>query len=696
MNNLTIGQKLTLSFLTLVILILVTGSAGYYGITQLNERLAYVTGPAWDTADGAMEGTIAVQQQMNAILEIVQGKEPERYEQQIQKALIFGQQAFDRVFESELLEAGVITNLKKQVSGYQDLRDPILAKNEEFQEYDRQLRASFETFRSLMVQVEEFGDGAVEELENNPDTPITWDSGLGLRWSAADGGMEASIFLLERFYFYQLILSKPEDLSTYEARLDESLQNLRSRMSELINHPLFYQTIPDSDETYSQALAAQLAQHEQVFSRALTSFKELYLLKLNYDQKATNLLELTEEVEELGDATVENELERVQQLGDFTTQLLLGATATAIVLAIVLTYVLVKTNTRLLRQLVENLNSASEQLAEASQQIAHSSNRVASAASQQAVSVEETSASLSEISGQVRDNSNSASNVAEAVVHMTQMVKQNDEKTKLSTQYSHEARLAAERGTSAGNDITQSMQEIQVGSDRISAIIEVIDSITQQTKMLATNAAIEAARAGSHGKGFAVVADEVSTLAENSKKAAREIGGLIQESNRKSQEGGQLAALGVKALEEILERNIQFSEFISEIEASSSEQTDRIQEIDTLTQEIKTSSSQQALSVEQVLRAVDEMNHSIQETASYAEETASIAEELSAQADLLRDLVAQISRIVGTKIVSSTVTAASSIGQLPDESLSQALTSQGPPSNRLQNRNLIPMRENTL
>ena len=164
--------------------------------------------------------------------------------------------------------------------------------------------------------------------------------------------MEASIFLLKHVCLYQLILSKPEDLSTHEVRLDESLQNLRSRMSELINHPVFKfsaivnqsQTIPDSYETYSQALAAQLAQHEQVFSRALTSFKELYLLKLNYDQKATNLLKLTEKVEELGDATVENELERVQQLGDFTTQLLLSATASAIVL----TYVLVKTNTRLL------------------------------------------------------------------------------------------------------------------------------------------------------------------------------------------------------------------------------------------------------------------------------------------------------------------------------------------------------------
>ena len=62
MNNLTIGQKLTLSFLTLVILILVIGSAGYYGIAPLNERLAYVTGPAWDIADGAIEGTVTVQQ----------------------------------------------------------------------------------------------------------------------------------------------------------------------------------------------------------------------------------------------------------------------------------------------------------------------------------------------------------------------------------------------------------------------------------------------------------------------------------------------------------------------------------------------------------------------------------------------------------------------------------------------------------
>ena len=62
-----------------MILILVTGS-GDYGITQLNERLAYVTGPAWNTVDGAMEDhrSSATDERY---LEIVQGREPERYEQ---------------------------------------------------------------------------------------------------------------------------------------------------------------------------------------------------------------------------------------------------------------------------------------------------------------------------------------------------------------------------------------------------------------------------------------------------------------------------------------------------------------------------------------------------------------------------------------------------------------------------------------
>lgn len=89
------------------------------------------------------------------------------------------------------------------------------------------------------------------------------------------------------------------------------------------------------------------------------------------------------------------------------------------------------------------------------------------------------------------------------------------------------------RQSNATNDITnyvvQNITALEVKSHAISAIIQVINEIADQTNLLALNASIEAARAGEAGRGFSVVADEIRKLAEQSIKAANEIGSVITE-----------------------------------------------------------------------------------------------------------------------------------------------------------------------
>ncbi len=81
----------------------------------------------------------------------------------------------------------------------------------------------------------------------------------------------------------------------------------------------------------------------------------------------------------------------------------------------------------------------------------------------------------------------------------------------------------------------KSLERLQNLSRNIQGITEVINSVAEQTNLLALNAAIEAARAGEHGRGFAVVADEVRTLANKTTQATAEIDHMLSENQHQAE-----------------------------------------------------------------------------------------------------------------------------------------------------------------
>jgi len=233
------------------------------------------------------------------------------------------------------------------------------------------------------------------------------------------------------------------------------------------------------------------------------------------------------------------------------------------------------------------INSASNQVSTGSKQIADGAQSLAQGSTEQAASVEELSASIGEIAQKTKENAT----MAERAATLASTIMQN-----------------AERGSTQMGDMTQAVHEINQASQSISKVIKVIDDIAFQTNILALNAAVEAARAGQHGKGFAVVAEEVRNLAQKSAEAAKDTGSLIQNSMEKAELGARIAGETAESLSDIVSGINESSQIVGEIARSSEEQALGITQINTGIDQVAQVVQQNSATAEQSAAASEEMS----------------------------------------------------------------------------------------
>ncbi len=217
---------------------------------------------------------------------------------------------------------------------------------------------------------------------------------------------------------------------------------------------------------------------------------------------------------------------------------------------------------------------------------------------QQAASLEETAAALDEITVNVSNSSKRADEARQVAIQANES--------------------ATRSGMVVANAI-DAMQRIEQSSNQISNIIGVIDEIAFQTNLLALNAGVEAARAGEAGKGFAVVAQEVRELAQRSAAAAKEIKDLIRNSSVEVQGGVQLVRETGDALKTIENLIVSINQHMDAIATSSREQSTGLSEVNS---------------------AVNQMDQVTQQNAAMVEETNAASATLAAEAERLRDLIA--------------------------------------------------------
>ncbi len=278
-----------------------------------------------------------------------------------------------------------------------------------------------------------------------------------------------------------------------------------------------------------------------------------------------------------------------------------------------------------LRTLVQGINRAAEQVAGSSAEARVNAEELLKASELQARQIAETT---------------------QAVNQMSRSIVQVSENAAESTAVAEQSLITARRGGDAVRDAIAGMNVIRdqiqetskrikrlgESSQEIGEIVDLISDITEQTNVLALNAAIQAAAAGEAGRGFSVVAEEVQRLAERSAQATRRIGAIVKTIQSDTQDAVNAMETSTQGVVQGAARSDAVGVSLAEIESVSDQLARLIQNISDATRVQARTAEQVMANMEQILGVTDQASERSRRSAESVAQLAMLSDELKVSA----------------------------------------------------------------